>query len=659
MDDTPPPAFIRDDEHPLRGICEGWRQLLKQAQDDKEEKFQKYANEAQKFFDGPHNFMWQNDYCKGGEGFMGVGAQGGAGLPKFRMTCNKLYDAVTIYGPMLYHNNPEVICTPRPPVDIPPEAFGVDIQALQEQMAMGMPVDPMQMQQAQQIQMLYQAADQKQAHRDHTAKVTQGILNWIQHETDKRASFRLGITELIIKGGTCFWTEAYTPPGAAHSFPRTTWDSVDNLLVDPDAKKWEDVLWIARKRCRPKWEVERRYQLPEGTLRGKFSSYEAASMAGRQGGAEYKDLITYWEVWSKTGMGQRFHKMEKAAEQSPVDLEQFGDFTYLVIAEDCHYPLNLPDAALANPEDAFLRVQWPIPFWPDNAAHGWPMTLLRSLDSTDKVWPLGMAKAVMGELRFVNWALSFMADKIAAGAKTLVAVYKEMASQIRDSLDKSSGPYAILEVGEANKESVDKMIKFLESPDPGMSIWNMLTGVLNEIDKRTGLTELMYGMAGTQIRSASEANIRSGNMSIRPDDMAECVETAASQVARKESIAMHWLMRGEDVDPILGPVGSAYYEQFIRPLDPLQFIRDYDIRIEAGTARKPNRAARQEQLTTFGQVAAPMMQSAYQMGDPGPWNAWASDVAESQQLDPQRYLLAPPLPPMPPAAGPPPEGPPA
>src|SRR5690606_11765657 len=117
--------------------------------------------------------------------------------------------------------------------------------------------------------------------------------------------------------------------------------------------------------------------------------------------------------------------------------------------------------------------------------------------------------------------------------KTLVAVYKEMADQIKDSLAKSSGPYAILEVGEVNKESVDKMIRFLQSPDPGTSIWTMLTGILEEIDKRTGLNELMYGMAGTQIRSASEANIRSGNMSIRPDDMAECVEAAASTVARK------------------------------------------------------------------------------------------------------------------------------
>ena len=103
----------------------------------------------------------------------------------------------------------------------------------------------------------------------------------------------------------------------------------------------------------------------------------------------------------------------------------------------------------------------------------------------------------------------------------------------------------------------------------------MVSEVLDMIDKRTGLTELLYGLSGsTQIRSATEADVRNQNVSVRPDDMASRVEDWLSSCALKEMEAAEWSMSAEDIYPILGQVGAIVWDQQISQTDFERTVRD-------------------------------------------------------------------------------------
>jgi hypothetical protein len=78
-------------------------------------------------------------------------------------------------------------------------------------------------------------------------------------------------------------------------------------------------------------------------------------------------------------------------------------------------------------------------------------------------------------------------------------------------------------------------------------------------------------------------------------------------------------------------------------------VREFDYRIEAGSVRKPNKAARVEQMQQAIQVWGPFLQQyTFATGDVKPIQALMDDWGKSMDLDVDRYALMPPPPPMPP-----------
>ena len=185
------------------------------------------------------------------------------------------------------------------------------------------------------------------------------------------------------------------------------------------------------------------------------------------------------------------------------------------------------------------------------------------------------------------------------------------------------------------------VVSFLDAPQFNSDIWTMVSQVLDLIDKRTGLTELIYGLSGpTQIRSAAEAEIRNQNVSIRPDDMSSQVEDWLSTCAMKEMEAAEWSLSADDVRPVLGASASYIWTKQIKSQSFEKTVRDYDYRVEAGTARKPNKVNRVRQLNEFAQIAMPQLQQFAAQGNPGPYNALIEDWAKANDLDPARYMVA-------------------
>lgn len=645
-------------KYPLQPVVDRWKRVFAAARRDRKKKFDVYADEAMAFYDGPVNHMWsslrKSNSGSGHGGFLAPDVQ----LPNFEMSVNRLFEAVSMFGPALYHQNPTIAVTPKTVPDISIETFyGANPEALQmldqmQAVQAGLINDPFV---AQSIQQLYQfysqsvEADRKteSVDADH-AHILEKISNYIQQEGSKQDEARMAITEAIITGLGILEVQMEQPPGGGPRMARSRYRTNKDLLVDPDASYWRDCTWIALRSIEPCNVVEKKFGLPKGALKGKYAKLSASDSVdkgrkrngdGSTAGVTH-DLIEYYEVYSKNGAGQNLKLQEK--DKNVAGLEMFGDYCYLAICEQCPYPLNLsPD--IMNSGDAQLmmdKVSWEVPYWDDYMSDGgWPICRLSFHSKPGEVWPISMVKPCIGELKFVNWCMSFIADKVAAGSKIYVGCMKQAAENIRTQLTSGSGPFSLIELEMISGKSLNEVISFLQAPNFSIDIWNMVAQVNDSIDKRLGLTELMYGQSTRQMRSAAEAQYRQQNISIRPDDMASKVEDWLSLSAVREIQAMRYLGEFEDVQPIIGDTAARVFAEQILTQDVSRITRDFSYRVEVGTARKPNKMSKVAELTEIGQYILPVIQQAMLSGVTRPYNAYMNALGRAMDMEIGDFLL--------------------
>ncbi len=644
----------RTGEDALRSLANGWLKKIELSLKHKRP-FTEDGREAMSFFDGPHNWFWKDTYARHEYGYNRTIAP-----PAFRMQVNRVFEAVKLFGSVIYHRNPVRTVTPAKYPFVSPELVGVaDEQSM----------------------MAYQQAAQETMQRSEVRKVAallmERYLNYTPNELDLKTHSRRVVDEAIIKGMGVWWTEMVTIPGSDIGIIGSFADSVDNFTLDPDATEIEDITWCARRCTHPIDVVARQYGLDRDQLKGHLDgakpidgegdnqifTEDDQTYKGRKAGKS-NELVTYWKIWSKTGLGDRLKDMPKELVGT---FDSVGDNCYIVVCEGIPHPLNMPPAALEEqvdeatgmPPGLFRAVQWPIPFWAE--ANGWPFVALDFHRKPGYVWPISHIKPGIGELRFLNFAMSFIAQRVATSCETLLGVSKAADQDIKDQiLSQSEKGFKVVEISETLGRSVNDLISVFQLPEVSPELWRIVDAVAQQFDKRVGLTELAYAMSSSQIRSATEANVKAEQLSVRPDDMANRLEDSMSLLARREALAARWLLRPQDVESIVGPLGAAAWGQHIASMDPATVAREFEYRVEAGSARKPNKATRVEQMQAALQTLGPILQGLVPMGMVDPLNALISDWADSLDIDAKPYLLPPPPPP-PPPPGPPgmPPGPPA
>lgn len=653
----------RTGEDALRSIATGWLKKIELSLKHKRP-FTEDGKEAMCFFDGPHNWFWKDTYARHEYGYNRTIAP-----PAFRMQVNRVFEAVKLFGSVIYHRNPVRTVSPAKYPFVSPEVVGVmDDQSM----------------------MAYQQAAQETMRRSEVRKVVgllmERYLNYTPNELDLKTHSRRVVDEGIIKGMGVWWTEMVTLPGSNAGIVGSFADSIDNFTMDPDATEIEDITWCARRCTHPIDVVARQYGLDRDQLKGHLDGAKPVDgdgdnqiftdedypYKGRKVGKS-NELVTYWKIWSKTGLGDRLKDMPKELVGA---FDGVGDNCYIVVCEGIPHPLNMPPSALEEPADEmtgvppslFRAVQWPIPFWAE--ANGWPFVPLEFHRKPGYVWPISHIKPGIGELRFLNFALSFIAQRVATSCETLLGVSKAADQDIKDQiLSQSERGFKVVEISETLGRSVNDLISVFQLPEVTPELWRIVEAVAQQFDKRVGLTELAYAMTSSQIRSATEATVKAEQLSVRPDDMANRLEDAMALLARREAFAARWLLQPQDVEPILGPLGAAAWAQHISSMDPSTIAREFEYRIEAGSARKPNKATRVEQMQAALQTLGPILQGLVASGVVEPLNALISDWADSLDIDAKPYLIPPPPPPPPApppgmpagpeaAGGPPPEGPP-
>jgi len=636
--------------NPLRQCVSTWIKKLKSAEKYKKP-FDEIAKEASMFFDGDHNWMWKDGYARGERGYNSSIAP-----PSFRMQLNKVFELVEIFASVIYHRNPVRTVTVMQEPDIPLMDMGLDMPAGPG----GMPSPEQQA-----ILMTVKGLEEERRQKENAAKLLNSYLNFTPVELDLKRQARKVVNEAMIKGAGVFWTELVSvdtsgdPQQPPMKMVGSFYDSVDNLLIDPDFDNEDDMLWCARKCVRPIQEVAATYGVPEEDLRRHLEGNGTQLQKEPRGKNRKKDttnqLITFYKVWSKTGMGDRF-------KDSPKDnkgiFDAVGRYCYPVICEGVEYPLNLPPEIMQEqvdeqglPQSMLTRVAWPIPFYAD--PQGWPFTMLAFHRKPGYAWPISHIKPAIGELRLLNWCFSFLATRIATSCETVVAVQKAADQTIKDQLlAPSEGGFKIVEMSELLGRRIEDIVSVFQLPQVTKDLWDIIQAILDQFAQRTGLSELVFGYTRAMFRSAAEAQIKNENISIRPDNMANELEDCMSLLARREALAARWLLEPNDLKPILGPMGAAAWEQFVARRDIVSLTRELLYRVEAGSARKPNKASRVEQMQMAVQTLGPILSQLAGAGAVDPFNALMRDWADSLDIDAKPYLLPPPAPPPPPAAPP-------
>lgn len=659
--------YTRDDlvRNPLAPLARAWWKLTCRAKEWKDAEFQRDADDVMMFFNGTKDDFFSEKWATSARGYAAKGSD--VPQPEFQMVLMKPAEAVQLFGPTLYANNPTIEVTPVKFADIHPAGLGIDERALQPQP--GPDGQPQPTQLGLQYEALQLHETRMEQIRHCKAVVHRELLNYGQRELNKQGHMRQIIDEALLMGLGVGWTEKEELPSGG-LVVGTFYDTVRNLLLDPDADNWDDMQWIARERCMPYWEVEEKFRLPKGSLakycrKETVAQQEMADASDDARGSDRKtgktnDLITFREIYSKMGIGDRLKGvpedlkdeiLAKGIESFDWD-EIFGQYCYLAVAHNIPFPLNLhPSKWDLDPEQLKLEAEWPIPFWLDNE---WPCTPVAFHPVPGHVWPMSHFKPGLGELKWLTWAMSFLANKVRTSCGTIIGVHSTAADEVVPALESKSDNRIVKITQSMEGRKLTDFVDFLQQPPFHGDIYTVIQAVMNEFDKRIGLSEILYGMTGaTQDRSATESNIKQQNASARINDMTRSVETALSQMARKEALANRWYMdQPQFVQDILGPQGTQVWVTHVlqEPID--RTVREYDFKIVAGSTRKQDKQTKLETLLEFSRNWGPMLQAGMTMGMLDPVNNLMLDTARFMDLDePERYLFVPP-PPQPPPPDP-------
>ncbi len=204
------------DTNPLSPIVKSWLEKIKLAEKHKKP-FSDDAEEAMNFFAGDPDFMWQNEYARGERGY-----NKGIDPPAFRMTVNRVWEAVRLFTAVIHHRNPTRTVTPKDYPFVPPQLLGIQPQPPVPQMGPdgqpvigpdGQPVmmpDPM-MQQYQQASAFVTDLTER---RKLVSALLERYLNYTPNELNLKDHSRRVVEEAFIKGAGVWWHELYQPPGS-------------------------------------------------------------------------------------------------------------------------------------------------------------------------------------------------------------------------------------------------------------------------------------------------------------------------------------------------------------------------------------------------------------------------------------------------------------
>jgi hypothetical protein len=625
QDEEPFAPDYQDDY--LKPLVTAWLGRINQAEEARTP-WKKLGDECMHFYEATANFLWDaSSQHKFWEGVT---------QPTFRVVIAKAFELVAQIGPTLFFRAPRRKVSPRRANALPPEMFG-DIQN-----------DP----QAQAVYQQYQTEMSAEMQAD-VSRATM-LETWLNYTPDQMPGGGLeehverAIVEALIRGRGVLWPQPYQVPGSDRTLTGLFYDTVENLYIDPDAERLEDARWFARRRIENYRKVEDRFGLPRNSLRGKttLDSLWAASATAqaKPNDVKAKDLIVYYEIYSKNGPGCDCTGLDWRISEHLQEV--VGEYAYLAICPSCDYPLNMPADMLtsgANDEQVRDAMQWPIPFWAGNHL---PFVPLDFYPSTRSVWPMPPLAPGIGELKFLNVMISHLCNRIWMSSRDFIAVAKSAQKEV-ERIIREGQDLSILPVSD-HHEDISKMIKFLDQPNINVDAWHIIDRVAQMFDKRTGLTDLVYGLTAAQSRSAEDAATKRQAISARPDHMARKVEKWMARASSMEAFCTRWFVEAKDVAPLIGNTAANLWSWLIDSQDVDLVVREMEYTVVAGSGRRRNHELELSNLNQALQFFFPeMSKHADITTDVSALNSLIQRWGDAAQIDLSDVVLQPRMPPAP------------
>jgi hypothetical protein len=607
----------------FKELVKRWQMRVKKAKEAKEP-FDSDAKTAMDFYTGNAGEIFNSDFRKKVSSFFAP-EDANVPTPMFRGNVNKVFEVKSVIGPYLYHANPNRRCTLRPSPDL------IDSIAL--------------LYGPEYAQIVQQERTMREAVASVRARLMEAYLNYTPNEMiggGLKTHARLAVDEALIKGRGVLWTELVTWPDSEQRMVSSTFDTVDNLLIDADTETLQDAGFVIRRRIWPKWKVEEVFELPPGEVKGDLDSSMSGTNSADTKETDRKkpnpDLVVFYEIFSKIGLGYRLSslvgKENSSEEEDAIDL-MIGDFVYLVVTEGSNFFLNLYKPETMNVEEIANRLAWPTPFWAEGS---WPFALLDFHQVPRSPWPMSHIRPALSELKAIDWIFSFLVSGIAKRSRDIIAMKTGLEENLKTAIQNGSD-LTMVEV-DGTVKSIKDSIEFLQHPEMNQDLWKVMDLMMQLFERRTGLMELMYGQGA--MRSAEEASLKGDRSQIRITAMANQVEDWMTEVSRLEALAAWYHLEEKDIQPVLGTTGAFLWNQTIRSQTREQIMRELDFRIEAGSVKKPNQEQQIANMTASVQTILPILMQFFQITPQAvnQINALLTDWAKAQGLDPSKYLVS-------------------
>lgn len=604
----------------LRPLVSAWSNKIERAKEARSP-WKDIADECMMFYSNSAQAMWDPEYSK--KFWKNVK------LPRFRITINKAFELVAVFGPNLMWERPHRTVNPKRVVDLPPELFGEMYQ------------------QVQQSQQMDKARD---------AAIATMMSAWLNYTPGEMPSGGLeghcerSVIDALIKGRGCQVLRNYQMPGSRRTLTGSFYLDPYDYFTDPDFNQIDECRWIAIKHVEPYYEVEKKFRLEKNSLKNKStlesswshsewgtdSEADARRKAGQTG-----DNIVWYEIYSKGGCGINNTTVPGDIKNHMDDV--VGQYAYLAISPAVPYPLNMPTEKLrrgATDDEVRDAFAWPVPFWADGR---WPVECLDFYHDPKSSWPVAPLAPGMGELKLLNFLVSWMATRTWSSSRDFWAVASPHVEHYREYL--LNGDDQALIPTPFGVDDVKSAVSVLTQPEMRQDMSRLIAFISDMFDKRVGLTAYVYGLneGGTQNRTAEETVSKSRAVAARPDFMQKQVVKWQGNLSRSEAFMTRWFVRGDDVRPLLGDYGAMLWDQLIVNTDVELVTREFEYTIAASSIRRPNR---DRDVANFQQVAGmflPIMQQyGASSGNYQPFNFLMNKWAEYHDADLDGANIPPP-----------------
>lgn len=387
------------------------------------------------------------------------------------------------------------------------------------------------------------------------AKAMEAYLNYVPRETNLKIHCKRAITQGCIYGKGVVWVGW----DEEKNIVTAIFDTVQNHLVDPDARYREECNWKARIRRKPRWWLCKQY--PDAEKEIKSANPVGKSKSSK--GVDYStETVEVYEMYFRVGL----HNYEGGEEllEKDDDGDSYGDDTPMkyVITSDGHLIHEGP---------------WEVPLYRKQL---WPCVELDFYEIPGQYYPKSPIKDGLSQLRNMNWHYRHMMARVRQAARGFIAILAQQGVSVDgDSLDKllditptPDGIFDILRINATGLMENAKLADILQQFKLDSNLAEFQAAIAfeeQEFAKATGLYNILFqGQPETQMRSAAEVQFRERTARSRIEDMQKSVETWSDEISTVQALYARFLGEPEeDFAPIIGPELAQAIGTLVPPIE--------------------------------------------------------------------------------------------